>query len=413
MNILLSTYFYLPHVGGVSTYVDILQKELEAMGHEVDIFAHHPDMQQYYMPNNGRSLDKPKIKDLVYEKVYAYFDQHMPHVDPWIRWREIERYCFETAAVSFGLKKYDLILSQDIVSTKALWRVKPKGTPLIATIHGCLATEFIYSGEITDKNSLAWKYVTAEEYHGSMSSNITIVPTNWLRNLYASDFKVPKKHVKVIPYGMDTEAFLEKTEQRTDLKIPAGKKVLVCPARLVPVKGHKHLLDALAMLKLDRSDWVCWLLGDGPLKEELLQQCRSLGLEDNVKFLGSRSDVPALLRLAHVFVLPSLQDNLPFSVMEAQIAGKAVVVSDAGGIPEMISHGKTGLISTNGQSEPMYRNLQRVLSDDVLRKRLGEQAKQWGMKHWSIESMLDQTLGVYESIIKDKIVRRGGTQVGR
>lgn len=409
MNVLLTTYFYLPHVGGVSTYVDILKQELERMGHQVDIFAHHPDMEKYYMPNNGRTLEKAKIKDLVYEKVYTFFDQQMQHVDPWIRWREIERYCFEAAALAFGLKKYDLIHTQDIVSTRALWRAKPKDTPLIATIHGCLATEFIYSGEITGKQTLPWKYAAAEEFYGAISSDATIVPTRWLQDLAVSEFGAPRKHMKVIPYGMDIDAFQERIEQWTALRAQPDKKVLICPARLVPVKGHRHLLDALAMLKQVRDDWVCWFLGDGPLRDELMHQCRSLNLEEHVLFMGSRSDVPSLLKLAHLFVLPSLQDNLPFSVMEAQIAGKAVVVSDAGGIPEMVSHGKTGLISPAGQSEPMYRNLRRVLEDDNLRRRLGEQAQQWAMHHWSIQTMMKQTLDVYESVTKGRIIKRGGT----
>ncbi|MGF9710983.1 glycosyltransferase family 4 protein [Paenibacillus naphthalenovorans] len=413
MKILLSTYFYLPHVGGVSTYVDILKNELEKMGHEVDVFAHYPDMEKYYMPNNGRTLEKFKIKEFVYEKVYTYYEQNMAHVDPWIRWREIERYCFETAAVSFGLKKYDLIHTQDIVSTKALWRVKPKGTPLIATIHGCLAKEFIYSGEVTGKNTLPWKYASAEEYYGAVSSDMTIVPTRWLRNLNISEFKVPKNHMKVIPYGMDIRAFQGKMEQGTTLKNPPDKKVLICPARLVPVKGHKHLLEALSLLKQKRSDWVCWLVGDGELRGDLMQQCLNLNLQEHVLFLGARSDVPALLKQSQVFVLPSLQDNLPFSVMEAQVAGKAVVVSDAGGIPEMVEHGKTGLVSPAGQSQAMYRNLLRVLEDDLIRRRLGEQAKQWALYHWSIEKMMEQTFDAYESIVSKRIVRRGGTHIGR
>jgi glycosyltransferase involved in cell wall biosynthesis len=404
LKILLSTYFYLPHVGGVSTYVDNLKQGLERMGHEVDVFAHHPDMQAYYMPNNGRTMEKSKIKDLVYEKVMAFYAKYMPHVDPWIKWRDIERYCFEAAALAFGLQKYDLIHTQDIVSTRALWRVKPTGTPLISTIHGCLATEFIYSGEVTGKNTLPWRYVSTEEYYGAISSDVTIVPTKWLLEFSATEFGISKDHLKVIPYGMDIPLFQKRAERWTTLRTPTDKKVLICPARLVPVKGHRHLLEALAMLKEDRSDWVCWLLGDGPLMDELVQQCKSLNLEEHVMFLGARSDVPAVFKQSHVFVLPSLQDNLPYAVMEAQATGKAVVVSDAGGIPEMVSHEETGLISPLGQSEPMYRNLKRVLEDDLFRKRLGDNGKQWAMQHWPVEKMMEQTMNVYQSVVSGKIV---------
>ncbi|AWB47029.1 group 1 glycosyl transferase [Paenibacillus sp. CAA11] len=398
MNILLTTYFYLPHVGGVSTYVDVLKQELERLGHRVDIFAHHPDMQSYYMPNNGRRLEKAIVKDRIYEQVYGYYEREMKHVDPWIRWRDIERYAFEAAAAAFGLQHYDLIHTQDIVSTRALWRVKPKGTPLIATIHGCLATEFIHSGEVTGKDTLPWKYAAAEEFYGAVSSNLTITPTRWLKKQSMTEFGVPGNHLKVIPYGLDIDSFRRRADQPTTLQAPAGKTVLICPARLVHVKGHKHLLDALAMLKEVRKDWVCWLVGDGPLKEELMEQSRRQGLEPFVQFLGDRSDVPALLKQANIFVLPSLQDNLPFSIMEAQLSAKAVVVSDAGGIPEMVSHGKTGVIFPSGNSGQLFKSLKRLLSDDHLRLRLGEQARRWAEKQWSKETLMQKTLEAYGSV---------------
>jgi glycosyltransferase involved in cell wall biosynthesis len=396
MRILLATYWYLPHVGGVSTYVYDLRRELERMGHEVDIFAHHPDMQKYYMPNNGRFLEKSKVKDLIYEKVLGFYNQQLPQVDSWIRWREIERYCYETAATVFGLTKYDLIHTQDIVSTRALWRVKPKHVPLIATIHGCLATEYLISGEVQERNTLPWTYAATEEYYGTTSSDITIVPTQWLKNLFVEEFKVPSDHLKVIPYGMDIDLFLQKIGQHPRLERPSDKKVIACPARLVPVKGHKHLLDALAQLRDERTDWICWLIGNGPLRKQLEQQRHRLNLENHVVFLGNRGDVPSLLDQADIVVLPSLQDNQPFSIMEAHVAGKPVVVSNAGGIPEMVEHGQTGVISPAGDTELLYQNLKKVLVDDDFRKEIAEKAKERAMVQWALKTMVTRTLDVYK-----------------
>lgn len=411
MRILLATYWYLPHVGGVSTYVYTLKRELERRGHQVDIFAHHPDMQKYYMPNNGRYLEKSKVKDLIYEKVLVYYNEQLPQVDPWIRWRDIERYSFETASTVFGLSKYDLIHTQDIVSTRALWRVKPEKTPLIATIHGCLATEFLYSGEVKSKDSLPWYYASAEEYYGATSSNITIVPTNWLKNLLVDEFNVPADHLKVVPYGMDIPAFKKRMQQPSEFAFPKDRKILAVPARLVPVKGHQNLLSALARLKRDRDDWICLLLGDGELREKLERRAERLNLLDNVIFLGNRDDVPYLLKNSDIFILPSLQDNLPFSVMEAQLAGKSVVVSDAGGIPEMVEHGKTGLIYPAHQAESLYQNLKKLLANDVYRQKLGDNAKQWATLQWSVDTMMERTLDVYESVVPG--IRKGGVSVGQ
>lgn len=393
MRILLATYWHLPHVGGVSAYVSDLQRKLVNIGHEVDVLAHHPDMKKYYMLNNGRFLEKSIVKELIYEKVLGLFNHDLPQVDDWIRWREIERYSYEAAATAFGLARYDVIHSQDIVSTRALWRVKPKDVPLIATIHGCLATEYLVSGEIQDRDSLPWAYAATEEYYGATSSETTIVPTDWLKRLYIDQFKVPEDHLQVIPYGMDIDRFLQKAGQQP--KPTATKKVISCPARLVPVKGHKHLLDALARLRDERTDWVCWVIGDGPLRIELEQQRHQLELDDHVIFFGDRQDVPSLLRQTDIFVLPSRQDNQPFSIMEAQITGTPVVVSDAGGIPEMVVHGQTGLISPAGDPERLYQNLKKMVADEEFRKEIAQRGKERGMVQWDLETMVTRTLDVY------------------
>lgn len=395
MKILLATYWYLPHVGGVSTHVYALKQELERLGHEVDIFAHHPNMQQYYMPNNERYLDKEKVKFPIYEKIMSYYNETIPQVDPWVIWREIERYSFEAAATVFGLAKYDLIHTHDIVSTRALWRVKPKNVPLIATIHGCLATEHLISGEITSKKGTRWEYVSSEEYYGATSSDITIVPTEWLKNIMVNDFNIPANHIKVIPYGMDIDKFITENNYSPTLQGPHGKKLIICPARLVPVKGHQVLINALAQLKQKRTDWHCWLVGDGELRQQLEQQVQQMQLASDITFLGNRGDIPTLLKQADIFVLPSLQDNQPFSVMEAQVTGKPVIVSNAGGIPEMVEHGRTGLIVPTGDSETLSNSLENLLSDDVLRNQLSKNAQKYGLKQWSLQTMMKRILKIY------------------
>lgn len=395
MKILLATYWYLPHVGGVSTHINHLKQELERLGHEVDIFAHHPDMQKYYMPNNGRYLDKEKIKSPIYEKTLAYYKETMPQLDPWVIWREIERYSFEAAGTVFGLTKYDLIHTHDIVSTRALWRVKPKDVPLIATIHGCLATEHMIAGDITSLEGIRWEYVSAEEYYGGTSSDLTIVPSEWLKNIMVNDFNVPENHIKVIPYGMDFEKFTTENEDSSTLERPSEKKLIVCPARLVPVKGHEVLINALAQLQKTRTDWHCWLVGDGELRQQLEQQVQQLQLGEYITFLGNRNDVPSLLKQADIFVLPSLQDNLPFSIMEAQVTGTPLIVSDAGGIPEMVQHGTTGLLVPVGDSKALFTSLETLLSDDNLRDQLSTNAQKFGLKQWSLQTMMKRTLKIY------------------
>lgn len=404
MRILFATYWYLPHVGGVNTYINVLRKELLKIGHQVDVLAHHtPKNDKIYMLTTGQYIDKAKIKDVVYKEVYAYYDHYHPYVEDWIRWREIERYTFELAAPLFDLDQYDIIHTQDIVSTRALSRVKPKHVPLVATIHGLLATEHVHAGDIPSKRSQRWAYVLAEEYYGAVSADQTIVPTNWLkRQLSHRSIGVPRQAMKTIHYGMDIDGFLERFHSQESISYPQrekGKTVFICPARLVPVKGHRYLLEALALLKRIRQDFTCWIVGDGKLFNELQTLAQQLNLQDVVLFLGSRNDVPQLLAKSDVLVLPSVQDNHPFSIMEAQVAGKLVVASTAGGIPEMVKHGVTGYLFPPKNSHALAKTLHHVLSHPRQSKQVAQRGMIWGTRHWSPKTLLHNTMKIYRQAL--------------
>ncbi len=425
MKILFVCYFELPHYGGLSRYVYTLKKELEEHGHQVDILAHHPGMNKIYkfnyVPNEfgwtltgaeidktvGHRLEQPTIKDVIDHQVFRYYENALPHVDPRIRWREIERYTFEVAAALLNLNDYDLIHTHDILSTRALWRVKPKNTPLVATIHGILATEYLNSGEITSKDSLNWKYAVAEEYYGHISTDATIVPTKWQKVQLSTLYGVPADKINVIPYGMDLEPFLTQLKHDpyphlTEEQKNPGKFVIACPARLVPEKDHKTLIDALAILKEKRKDFVCWFIGDGNLRYELEVQAKQLGVRENIVFFGARWDVPALLRLSNAVVLASIQDMHPYTLMEAQVAGKPCVASNAGGIPEVVKHKRTGLIFETGNSAQLAESILELMNNTQLRLKLALSAAVRGRERYSSKTLFEQTMNVYRQAIETR-----------
>ncbi|WP_126425263.1 glycosyltransferase family 4 protein [Brevibacillus marinus] len=415
MKILIATFWQMPHVGGVNRYLNLLSKELEERGHQVDLLAHYPDMQKIYLQRyrkkdefswtlSGQAVLKKKLMDRIFPEVYAYYQQNLPHVEPWIRWREIERYLFELIASLFDLHQYDLIHTHDLLATRALWRVKPAHVPLVYKVHGLVASVHVFNGEIKHKEELKWKYVAAEEYAAAMSCDALIVPSRWLMRDLTEEFKVPRERFRIIPYGLDIAPFLEQYgyEPYPPVNVSPNKLVIACPARLSAEKGQKTLIEAVARLKEQRSDFVCWLIGDGVQRSELENYCQVLGVADRVVFLGDRSDVPALLRKAEIMVLPSLEDNQPHAIMEAQIAGKAIVASDGGGIPEMIRHGETGLIFAKRNSEQLAAQLQLLLDNPELRSRLAANAREWGRKQWSSQVLCERTLEVYQATVAAK-----------
>jgi glycosyltransferase involved in cell wall biosynthesis len=216
------------------------------------------------------------------------------------------------------------------------------------------------------------------------------------------EFKIPSKKLKVFHYGYDIESFMKSMEMKSEVERPSNKKVILYAGRLVEQKGVQHLLDALKRLKDKRQDWVCWIAGDGDMLAELRLQSKMLGLAKDVVFMGRRDDVPALLSQADILVLPSLIDNQPLSIIEAQLAGKAIIASQVGGIPEIIKHKVTGLLTPAGDSEKLQSNLLMLLEKDSFRQKLGAEAQQWAMKHWSLDSMTERILDVYQNAITER-----------
>ncbi|MGG1482204.1 glycosyltransferase family 4 protein [Bacillus smithii] len=401
MKILLATYWAVPHVGGVWGYMKQLKEKLVSLGHEVDLLGYSENNEYVYIVNEDRRLEKDKVLPLLNAKLN---EQVYPaiHINPLIKYTEFQRYFFELAAAYLGLDKYDVIHTQDVISTASIQRVRPKGPALVATLHGCVAHEIRHQLTTIHKSPtshMARAYFDELERTGASSAEFTIVANNWLKNILTNEFLVPDEQIKVFHYGYDVENFVKRMKEKSPVKRPTDKKVIIFTGRLVELKGVHHLISALGQLKENRNDWVCWIVGDGDKKAELRVQTKALGLEEDVLFFGSRDDIPALLANSDIYVLPSLLENQPLSVIEAQIAGMPVIVSDAGGLPEIVEHQVTGLISPAGDPEALYQNLNLLLDDEKLRKTLGENASKWGKNHWSLDKGVSNVLDVYHSAI--------------
>jgi len=381
MNILLAGYTSMPYTGGVAVYINTLSRELQRMGHHVDILVHKPGMNAYYMPNTSRELNKKRVALPIDACLSARYRKARRRVHPLVHKYERERYSFELAAACFGLEQYDVIHAQDLISGRALWRVKPPHVPLVLTLHSYWRNHP--------------RYLSFFKSCGAVSSDATITPSQWLKDQLIRHHHVPADHITVIPNGVPSALF---DTLPSPAKHPSDPTIFVCTARLSAEKGHRYLLQALSKVKRVRSDWKCWLVGTGPLHSRLRAQCRQLGLQNHVDFLGNRHDVPLLLQKADVFVLASLKDIFPFAVLEAQMAGKPVVVTNAGGIKEMVEHGVTGLISPAGDSEQMARHILALLEDHSLRSSLAANGRRQALAQWTAESMARRVLAVYEHV---------------
>ncbi|MUG65796.1 glycosyltransferase family 4 protein [Paenibacillus campinasensis] len=407
MKILLATHWLIPHVGGVWNFMVQLKQHLENHGHQVDMMGNSPDYKKIHIVNqHGMELAKEALLPILSAKLAS---AQVPELNahPVITNYELERYFMELSAAYFGLESYDIIHTQDVFATRSLSRVKPKRTPLIAHVHGSVAREMMdhfrnHPEMGISEGSPAWRYFPSMEYHAAMATDITIAANQWSKNILVGEFGVPENRVAVFQYGFDAPAFYAKMNAGTPVVRPPGKKVIICPARLVYVKGIHVLISALEILRHMRDDWVCWIVGDGDYRGQLELQTVNSSLQYHVFFHGSRNDVPAMLTQSDIFVHTCIQDNQPYSVMEAQMAGLPCIVSSAGGLPEMVQHGQTGLISPVGDAYTVAQQLNLLLERDDYRMRLGQNAKAFAMNHWSMDLMVQRMLMMYHGALTQR-----------
>ncbi|WP_313892109.1 glycosyltransferase family 4 protein [Psychrobacillus sp.] len=407
MKILLATFWIIPHVGGVWNYMSQLKKVLESLGHEVDILGYGEGNKYVYIVNEFRKVERSLLLPLVNDKLNVQLEPEN-YADPVVKHCETERHVYELGASYLGLEKYDVIHTQDVISTVCLNRVKPIGPTLVATLHGCVAHEMRLQTNSSPTSYMCKAYFDELEHVGATSATFTIVANEWLKNILTDEFHVPNEQIKILNYGYDTANFLKKIKEKPFIQLqhpverPVDKKTILYTGRLVELKGVHHLISSLSHLKKIRSDWVCWIVGEGEKRAELQVQSKALGVENDIFFLGKREDIPKILSNTDIFVLPSLIENQSLSVIEAQITGKAVIVSDAGGLPEMVEHGVTGLISPVGDVMSLCNNLESLIKNESYRQELGSNAKKWGMVHWSLEAGVKKVVEVYELALSIK-----------
>ncbi len=193
---------------------------------------------------------------------------------------------------------------------------------------------------------------------------------------------------------------------RAELGIGPDEAVVGVVGRLVPVKAYDDFLRAAALVTKERPATRFLVIGDGPCAGALQELAHSLGIADRVVFTGFRRDVPALLPLLDVFVLSSLSEGLPLVLLEAMAAGRPVVSTAVGGVPEVIDNGVNGYLSVPQQPEELAGQILRVLGDPGLAHLLGENAQRRVQERFGIGRMVAATERLYRDLLAG--ARQGG-----
>jgi glycosyltransferase involved in cell wall biosynthesis len=303
-------------------------------------------------------------------------------------------------------------LGYPVAAARLAWRLRSWGAGLLhahcfdATAVGLLAARlarvpFVFTRHHSDHNlRLGKKWHTRVDAFCARHADRVIAVSEATRRVLVDVEGVPTSRVTVVYNGMEPQTPVDASvvsDVRRALRIDDGVRVCLTVARLHEEKGHSVLFHAVPQIVEDCGATVFLLAGDGPHRSVMEREVRNLGVDEHVRFLGRRPDVPALLALADVAVLPSLAESFGFAALEAMDLGVPVVASTTGGLPEVVSEGVTGLLAPTGDASALAAAVVRVLKDRDLAAALGRAGRERS-RFFTAERMLRGYQAVYRTL---------------
>jgi glycosyltransferase involved in cell wall biosynthesis len=276
------------------------------------------------------------------------------------------------------------------------------------TLVGLLAARlagvrFIFTRHHSDHNLRLGKrwHTRIDAWCGSHSDGVIAV-SEATRRILTEIEGVPAHKVVTVYNGMDRippppAASVEGLRRELGLD---GHAVCLMMGRLHEEKGHVVLFEALGSVLSSAGRLSVLLAGDGPHRTRLEGEVRRRGLGPVVRFLGRRSDIPELISLSTVVVLPSLAESFGFAALEAMGLGRPVVASRTGGIPEVVLDGETGLLVPQGDARGLATALSCVLTEPERARRLGENGRRRAAL-FTAEAMVRGYEEVYAGVVPD------------
>lgn len=258
------------------------------------------------------------------------------------------------------------------------------GIPLIATIHG--KSYFADKG----RRRAAYRIVSRSGQFVAVSQD--------LKRFVSARVGIPVQRIEVIYNGVARAPLVSEEDRqacRAELDLRPESPILGVVGSLYPVKGHQYVLEAMPAVLRACPEAVLLVAGRGELDVALKEQAKRLGIERHVRFLGMRHDIPRLLAVMDLFVLPSLSEGLSLALLEAMAAGKPVVASRVGGNPELIVEGRTGILVEAGDVRGLADGIVRLLADRPMLQRFGREGAVRVNAQFSIDRMVEQYRALY------------------
>jgi glycosyltransferase involved in cell wall biosynthesis len=276
--------------------------------------------------------------------------------------------------------------------------------PFIETIHGVLADEYIQSSKSvfpTPRTKLSrffMRYLSKIEKESARDANIIVTVSKYSSKKIVQLYNVDEKKIRIVPNGVDLQHF-KPVEDREKAKHEIGaenKQNVLFVGRLVPRKGLHFLVEAAKYVVKERKETTFVVVGDGPLKNNLISYSKKQGVLNNFVFLGDVHEamLPRLYNCADVFALPSIQEGQGIALLEAQATAKPVVAFNVSGINEIVLDKETGLL-VKPDSYELASAILNLLSSRSLREKMGRCGRNFVSENFSWDICAQRMLQVY------------------
>jgi len=391
MKILMLSWEYPPKtVGGLANHVYNLSKSLVNMGHEVHVIT-----SEY-----GEAL-----KDQVEEGVFVH--RAAPYnieTDDFTKWVMHLNFSMIEEGIRLVNKfgGFDIVHAHDWLSLYSGKAIKGIfNVPMVCTIH---ATEYGRNGGIrTDMQ----RYISSAEWFLTYESWKVIACSDYMKNEIRNVFNLPEEKIWVIPNGVDGESFNLEFDYESFRRNYAldEEKIVFYVGRHVYEKGIHLLIEAAPDILREYNNTKFVIAGKGPMTEELKNRVKALGIEEKVMFTGYMSDETRnkLYKVSNAAVFPSLYEPFGIVALEAMAAECPVIVSDTGGLGEIITHKYNGMKIITGVVDSVRDNVVELLKNEQLAEYVKKNALKDVYVKYTWNKIAEHTNLVYKRVKEEEV----------
>jgi len=401
MKILMLSWEYPPRiVGGIARVVHDLSHRLIKDGHDVTVVTYRDGDMSYFEDDNG-------------VKVYRV-DNYMISPNNFIDW--IMQLNFNLIAKANELiskqGNFDVIHAHDWLVANAAKALKQSyDIPIVSTIH---ATEAGRNSGIHDETQ---RYINDTEWMLTYESTEVIVNSNYMKSELQRLFGLPYEKINVVPNGITQTNFAgyERDYEFRRQFAADNEKIILFTGRLVYEKGIQNLIAAMPKILQGYNDAKLVVAGRGGMIDELRAQVNYLGISNKVYFTGylNAKQVSKMYKCADVSVFPSTYEPFGIVALEAMLAGIPVVVSDVGGLNEIVEHGVNGMKSYAGNANSLADSILSLLYNPQLCANVVKQAKLDVKNKYNWTKIAQDTHFTYQKAICQTMAERQARQIAQ